>query len=141
MARARLGDMLAAVDDSTARETPAAGLVEAPGETPTPPAAATPSKRTTQRSSAAPPKSRQKATEEAASTPRYLELVRKEARLSDDQLQALTTLTRQLNKTRRGAGDRITDNTLIRVAVDLMLTQADKLTGTTEDELRKSLGL
>jgi hypothetical protein len=51
-----------------------------------------------------------------------------------------------LNQARRGSdggisGERITDNTLIRVAVDLLLTRADQLRGSTEDELRKSLSL
>lgn len=73
--------------------------------------------------------------------PRYLTLARKEARIRDDQADQLSTLTRQLNKKRGGAGERITDNTLIRVAVDLLLQQADTLGGTTETELRKSVGL
>lgn len=71
---------------------------------------------------------------------KYLQLVRKEARFTDDQLQGLTALTRQLNRTRNGTGERITDNTIIRVAVDLILTD-DRLAGTTEHELRKSVGL
>jgi hypothetical protein len=35
--------------------------------------------------------------------------------------------------------ERITENTLIRVAVDLLLARARKLHGLTEDELRKSV--
>lgn len=73
--------------------------------------------------------------------PKYLTLERKETRLHDGQLDQLTVLTRRLNKARNGAGERITDNTLIRVAVDLLLDQAGNLAGATENELRKSVGL
>ena len=64
--------------------------------------------------------------------PKYLTLVRKEARLREDQLDNLTRLTRALNRKRRGAGERITENTLIRVAVDLLLNKSDELKGFTE---------
>ena len=74
-------------------------------------------------------------------TPKYLTLPRKETRLTDAQLDALTVLSRRINKTRRGAGERITDNTLIRVAVDLLLERSEELSGTTENGLRNSVGL
>lgn len=67
--------------------------------------------------------------------PLYLELTRKEARFRQDQLNALTTLTRQLNRRRASTGERITDNTLIRVAVDMMLEVAESLNGATETDL------
>ncbi|MBG6099075.1 hypothetical protein [Nocardioides luteus] len=77
--------------------------------------------------------------------PRYLKLTRKEARFTDEQLDGLTVLTRRLNKRRGGAGERFTDNTLIRVAVDLLLSEADTLlaggVATTEDEIRGLLGV
>lgn len=73
--------------------------------------------------------------------PKYLTLVRKEARLREDQLDSLTSLTRSLNRKRKGAGERITENTLIRVAVDLLMNHSDKLNGTTEQELLASIGL
>lgn len=73
--------------------------------------------------------------------PKYLTLVRKEARLREDQLEELTKLTRFLNRQRKGTGERITENTLIRVAVDLLLSQSDKLRGDTEQELKTALGL
>lgn len=73
--------------------------------------------------------------------PKYLTLPRKETRLTDAQLDALTVLSRRINKTRRGTGERITDNTLIRVAVDLLLERSEELSGTTEDGLRNSVGL
>lgn len=75
------------------------------------------------------------APEPPPSLPLYLELTRKEARFRQDQLNDLTTLTRQLNRRRASTGERITDNTLIRVAVDMMLKVADSLDGATEAEL------
>lgn len=73
--------------------------------------------------------------------PRYLQLERKELRIRVDQADELARLTRRINRARRGAGERITDNTLIRVAVDLLLERTAQIAGTTEDELRRSLTL
>ncbi len=73
--------------------------------------------------------------------PKYLTLVRKETRLTELQIERLTAITRKLNRQRRGRGERITENTLIRVAIDLLLSQSDKLSGVTEAELREALGL
>ncbi len=70
----------------------------------------------------------------------YLDLTRKEARFRPDQLNELTTLTRQLNRRRGSTGERITDNTLIRVAVDMLLRVADSLDGASEEELLFSVG-
>ncbi|MGB7440115.1 MAG: hypothetical protein WA919_03535 [Coleofasciculaceae cyanobacterium] len=72
--------------------------------------------------------------------PKYLTLVRKEARLREDQVFRLTALARKLNRQKKG-GERITENTLIRVAVDMLLSQSDELRGATEAELRAGLGL
>ncbi|WP_246584473.1 hypothetical protein [Thermus brevis] len=55
--------------------------------------------------------------------PPYLTYVRKECRLRPDQLDALTVLARRLNRERKGKGERITENTLIRWAVDMLLEQ------------------
>ncbi len=55
--------------------------------------------------------------------PPYLTYVRKECRLRPDQLDALTALARRLNRERRGKGERITENTLIRWAVDKLLRE------------------
>lgn len=71
--------------------------------------------------------------------PKYMTLARKEARLREDQVDDLSMLARKLSRAARGGEERITDNTLIRVAVDLLLAQRDKLAGSTEEELRKSL--
>ncbi len=53
--------------------------------------------------------------------PPYLTYARKECRLRPDQLDALTALARRLNRERKGKGERITENTLIRWAVDMLL--------------------
>ena len=71
--------------------------------------------------------------------PRYLRLVRKEARLRVDQVDALAVLRRQLARQRTDRAEILTDNTLIRIAVDLLLTHTDRLHGDTEDELRNSV--
>ncbi|MCU1613972.1 MAG: hypothetical protein JWO98_1512, partial [Frankiales bacterium] len=71
--------------------------------------------------------------------PRYLQLVRKEARLRTDQVDALAQLRRRLSRRRANRDEVLTDNTLIRIAVDLLLGQADRLHGDTESELRRSV--
>lgn len=71
----------------------------------------------------------------------FEEFIRKECRFRDDQLEDLSRYARRLQRTRTAPGPRITDNTLIRVAVDLLMTRADELKGSTEAELLASLGL
>lgn len=71
--------------------------------------------------------------------PRYATLDRKEARLRRDQLRSLAALRRQVTRDRQERDEIITDNTLIRVAVDLLLTHADKLNGDTEEQLLRSV--
>ncbi len=71
----------------------------------------------------------------------YSSLVRKEARLRDDQIESLTLRARKLSRNKAATDPRITDNTLIRVAVDLLLAREADLDGTSEAELRKSVGL
>jgi hypothetical protein len=78
--------------------------------------------------------------------PKYLKLKRREARVYAEQADELTLLTRRLNTARRlpdgtTTGERITDNTLLRLAIDLLLARTDDLKGTTEEELAASLGL
>lgn len=83
-----------------------------------------------------------RATRAKEAGPKYLALVRKEARLREDQVDDLSTQARRLMRNRpASSGERITDNTLIRVAVDLLLARADQLTGADEAALRKSVGL
>jgi hypothetical protein len=73
------------------------------------------------------------------SVPRWRTLVRKEARLRADQADALAGLRRRLTSGRHDRSEVITDNTLIRVAVDLLLEHAGDLAGDTEDQLRESV--
>jgi hypothetical protein len=73
--------------------------------------------------------------------PKYLRLERKELLIWPDQITRLSLLARVLNRNRGGQGERITQNTLIRVAVALLLSRSQELAGTTEEELRRSLGL
>ncbi len=74
--------------------------------------------------------------------PKYLALERKEARLRGDQVDSLASLARRVNRRKpaRG-GERITENTLIRVAVDWLLSQEDNVGGSTEEEIRRGLGV
>lgn len=77
--------------------------------------------------------------------PLYQRLIRKDARLREDQVDALADLARRIGRTNRKAGipveERITENTLIRVAVDLLLADARPIAGTSEREIRASLGI
>ena len=73
--------------------------------------------------------------------PKYLRLERKELLIWPDQVTNLSILARVLNRNRQGAGERITTNTLIRVASALLLSRSQDLAGTTEEELRRSLGI
>jgi hypothetical protein len=76
-----------------------------------------------------------------AGLPRYKTLVRKESRLTAAQADRLSGVVRGLNLARQGQGERITDNTLIRVGLELLFTRLDDLHGTTEADLLRSLGL
>jgi hypothetical protein len=71
--------------------------------------------------------------------PTYLEFERKETRLRVDQLRELTEHARRLNRTKGAGGPRITENTLIRIAVDLLLADIDRADGSTEERIRRSL--
>lgn len=71
----------------------------------------------------------------------YRSFARKEARVRDDQYTALTAHARRLTRTRPAGTERITENTLIRVAIDLLLEKSDQIAGGSEAEIRKSVGL
>ena len=76
----------------------------------------------------------------AAGGPLYRRLARKEVRLREDQYVALSGLVRVLGRRRvRRNGPRLTENTLIRVAIDVLLSRSHRLLGDTEDELRRSV--
>ncbi len=74
--------------------------------------------------------------------PKYLALERKEARLRGDQVDSLASLARRVNRQKPSRrGERITENTLIRVAVDWLLSQEAHVGGSTEEEIRRSLSV
>jgi hypothetical protein len=134
----KMADLLAEID----RETPEASPV-LPQRPPEPAAAAAVPKPqgSARRPARQPRQARDSRTSGVTESqaPKWQRLERKELRLRADQLDELARLRRALNRKRGGAGERITENTLIRVAVDMLLSRADRLRGTTEDELRKSV--
>jgi hypothetical protein len=69
----------------------------------------------------------------------YLSFERKETRLRADQYARLTQEARRLNKAKGTGGERITENTLIRVAIDLLFERMEDLAGSSEAELRDSV--
>lgn len=75
-----------------------------------------------------------------APSPRWTTLERRDVRLRVDQLEALAALRRDIMRNRRTRLERITDASLIRIAVDLLLSDHNRLhmpgSGDTEDELR-----
>jgi hypothetical protein len=77
----------------------------------------------------------------AAPEPLYRSYQRKETRLREEQQNELTLLARRLSRAKGSGGGRITENTLIRVAVDLLLARSAQLTGNNETALRNSLEL
>lgn len=138
MARRDLGSLLGASLDERAAALSAAEEPSIPSAAVEVPPAAPSPQRTARGASAA---RRAEDPEPRAPLPThgYASLDRKETRLRTEQVEALAVLTRRLNRDRRGAGERLTDNTLIRVAVDLLLRDANRLAGTTEAELLRSL--
>lgn len=77
---------------------------------------------------------------QSSGDPKWTTLERKEARLRADQLTDLAELRRHVSSRRRDRGEIITDNTLIRVAVDLLLRgHAHRLHGDTEEDLLRSV--
>ena len=140
MPRQSVADLLGEVDQAPAAAPPALPLRPAPAEEPLAAAPEVP----VPRRSPAPRAARGRRPSDTAEvtesqTPKWQRLERKELRLRADQLDELARLRRALNRQRGGEGERITENTLIRVAVDMLLGRADRLRGTTEDELRKSV--
>lgn len=76
---------------------------------------------------------------EDRAVPKFAQLTRKDTRIRADQEAALTALAKSLMRRRVVRTERITENTLIRVAIDHLLANADALRGSTEDELRNSV--
>jgi hypothetical protein len=73
---------------------------------------------------------------EAAAT--HAELSPKYVQLRGSQQIELNVLARELQAARTRKVERITANTVIRVAVDILLARPGVLTGDTEEELRAS---
>lgn len=71
----------------------------------------------------------------------YDKLKAKTLRFHESQSDALQALVRIVNEQRAVKKERITDNTLIRLAVELLLERKDELAGSNEAELAASLGL
>src|SRR5512144_1070249 len=66
--------------------------------------------------------------------PKYLRLERKDTRLRTDQLDELSRLARRLQRRRpQRSEERITEHTLIRVGVDLVLALSDSLDGARDE--------
>jgi hypothetical protein len=66
---------------------------------------------------------------------------RKEVFLYPDQLDDLEQVAKRLKRARQGEGEPITANTLIRVAIDLLLQRGGEVTGRSERELLATLEL
>lgn len=117
-------------EEPAAAEATVAVEVEKQPEAARPPKPRTSSTRSTSTASAA--------REDAG----YLEYERKEARFREGVVSELTAHARRLNRMKTDkAAPRITENSLIRVAVDLLLSKVDDLHGNTEEELRNSVSL
>ncbi len=77
-----------------------------------------------------------KSNTQSLEIPKYAQLQPVNLRLREDQLTALAELERVVMRRRKQkGGERITKNTLIRVAVDYLIANADKLEGDTEEEI------
>lgn len=75
----------------------------------------------------------------AASGAAYLDYERIEARFTQEQLAQLDAIVRTLQSKKAKGHPRITRNTLLRVAADLLIERQGDLVGNTEDELRDSI--
>lgn len=104
----------------------------APGDTPTKAPAPVPSPTRPSTSSPSAPQS---------GNARWTTFERKETRLRPDQLEWLEQTRKALNERRGvGVGERLTDNTLIRLAIDVLRARENDLDGSTEEQLARNLG-
>ncbi|MGV8970711.1 MAG: hypothetical protein ACOH10_00185 [Rhodoglobus sp.] len=138
MARQSLGALLGNVEDSTAG---ASAETSAAPET-RPALDGSPVFSSTPRVAVSTSHPRPRAAEPVATPPElpaYLRLVRKETRLREDQQNELTLHARRLNRAKVTGAVRVTDNTLIRVAVDLLLARIEQAAGDDEAAILESL--
>lgn len=73
--------------------------------------------------------------------PKYRQAIPKEARLWPDQIRDLNALAQQIQWDKEPGGERITSNTLLRLAAAWIIQHGKQLHGNTEAELAESLGL
>jgi hypothetical protein len=136
MARADLSSMLSRLEEPTpAPATPA------PEPTPPTSQAAPAEPKTAKARKPKNPAARAATAVTPSTEPLYLRLERKETRLRTDQYADLTELARRLSRAKGPGGERITENTLIRIAIDVLLEHASELNGHTEAELKQSVTL
>ena len=135
MARQSLGDLLGNLDD---KPTPAAATADVPEAEPL--AAAEPAEVVTKHLKVRTPRPEPTlAGRDVGELPTYMRLVRKETRLREDQQNQLTLEARRLNRAKAAGTPRITDNTLIRIAVDLLLERVARADGDDESSILRSL--
>jgi hypothetical protein len=135
MARADLSAMLGRLDDEPTPTAPAPEMPATPKKT-VPTAAKRSGAQASRRKAASKPETSELAE---IAGPLYSRLDRKEIRLRTDQYERLTEHSRRLNRAKAGTGERITENTLIRIAIDLLLDRAADLEGSNEAELKDSV--
>lgn len=140
MGRRDFGSMLGNMEAQAAKqaaETPPAPTAPEPAATTAPKPRKTPKAAPAKRPATQEPA----VVRDLAGGVGYDKLEAKAARIHERQVTALADLARRLNKQRAGEGHRITENTLIRLGIDLLLERSDDLDGTTEAELAASLKL
>jgi hypothetical protein len=136
MARQNIAALLGNAPKAEEPEMPAA-----PASAPEQPAAPVEAAQPTAAAKPTPPKAKKPAAKPAPAggEPLYLTLERKETRLRGDQYAELTAHARRLNKAKGVGGERITENTLIRIAIDLLVPLLDQASGRDEAEIRESV--
>jgi hypothetical protein len=121
MARRNLGDLvgnLPTCEPASAPPTKPAGTASGqPAED-----VVEPAKELPEKAAAKPAKVPAAAPESVA---HYATFIRKDTRLREDQIERLTILARRLNRTKT-EGPRITENTIIRLGVDLALEHYER---------------
>jgi hypothetical protein len=132
MARQNLGDLLGNLGNDAQPKPSAGGARRAVHVQPKTVADQAPRVRASQSTS-------RPATQPNDDSSSYRHLVRKETRLREDQQNQLTVQARRLNRAKAAGTPRITDNTLIRVAVDLLLARVESASGDDEAAILGSL--